>query len=217
MHVTQPPGYGPPPGPGYPPSYPPPGYGPPGYNVPWQPPPPALSPAGVPLADFGTRLLAWLIDTVILAVVTLGISMPLFFWFAFNRLAGSQASWPAENAGPNPDFGPVFVSVLLPIFLFEAGIYLFMLVCYYLYSVELMYRTGQTLGKRIMKIRIVPIDPAATLTRGMAAKRYLIEFVAGMLLPFFSYVDGLWQLWDKPFQQTLHDKVAQTVVVKVSA
>jgi hypothetical protein len=30
-------------------------------------------------------------------------------------------------------------------------------------------------------------------------------------------IDGFWQLWDKPFQQTLHDKAAQTVVVKVSA
>ena len=34
-------------------------------------------------------------------------------------------------------------------------------------------------------------------------------------MPFFSYLDGLWQLWDKPFLQTLHDKAAQTVVVKV--
>jgi hypothetical protein len=68
-----------------------------------------------------------------------------------------------------------------------------------------------------MKIRIVPIDPSRQLTRGMAAKRYLIEYLAGSLVPFFSYVDGLWQLWDKPYQQALHDKVAQTVVVKVSS
>ena len=41
----------------------------------------------------------------------------------------------------------------------------------------MMYRSGQTVGKRAMKIRVVPIDPAATLTRAMAAKRYLVEFV----------------------------------------
>ena len=34
-------------------------------------------------------------------------------------------------------------------------------------------------------------------------------------MPFLSYVDGLWQLWDKPYQQTLHDKAAKTVVIKV--
>jgi len=29
-------------------------------------------------------------------------------------------------------------------------------------------------------------------------------------------VDGLWQLWDKPFQQCLHDKAAGTVGVKLT-
>jgi uncharacterized RDD family membrane protein YckC len=51
----------------------------------------------------------------------------------------------------------------------------------------------------------------------MAAKRYLVENVGGTLVPFLFYLDGLWQLWDKPYQQTLHDKFAQTVVVKVAA
>ena len=80
----------------------------------------------------------------------------------------------------------------------------------------MMFRTGQTIGKKVMKIRIVPIDPTATLTRGAAAKRYLVEFVAGSLVPFLSAtLDGFWQLWDKPYQQTLHDKAAKTVVIKV--
>ena len=43
----------------------------------------------------------------------------------------------------------------------------------------MMYRRGQTLGKKLMKLQVVPLDPAATLTRGMAAKRYLVEFVGG--------------------------------------
>jgi hypothetical protein len=46
--------------------------------------------------------------------------------------------------------------------------------------------------------------------------RYLIEFVAATFVPFLPYLDGLWQLWDKPYQQTLHDKAAKTVVIKVS-
>jgi uncharacterized RDD family membrane protein YckC len=215
VHVTQPPGYGPPPGyppPGYPPpGYPPPGYPPPGYRPAWQPPPPALSPGGAPLADFGTRLLSWLIDAVLVSVVGLGVAVPLGFWFLSTRFSRLDA------LGPTPGLGQVFSAFFLPLLLVEASVIAFQLVCYYVYSVELMYRSGQTLGKRIMKIRIVPLDPAATLTRGMAAKRYLVEFVGGTLIPYFHYVDGLWQLWDKPFQQTLHDKVARTAVVKVSA
>jgi hypothetical protein len=63
---------------------------------------------------------------------------------------------------------------------------------------------------------VIPLDPADRLTRGMAAKRWLVQYVAGTILPLFSYLDGLWQLWDKPYLQTLHDKFAQTVVIKVS-
>ena len=165
----------------------------------------------MPLADFGMRLLAWFIDTVIVSVVGLIVTLPLTFWFLSTRMSR------LDELGPYPGFGQVFTSFFLPVLLVELIVIGFMLVCYYLYNVELMHRTGQTLGKRITKIRIVPLDPAATLTRGMAAKRYLVEFVGGTLIPYFHYVDGLWQLWDKPFQQTLHDKMARTVVVKVSA
>ena len=42
----------------------------------------------------------------------------------------------------------------------------------------------------------------------MLAKRFLVQDVAGSFVPFFSWLDGLWQLWDKPYQQCLHDKFA---------
>jgi hypothetical protein len=51
----------------------------------------------------------------------------------------------------------------------------------------------------------------------MAFRRYLVQFVARLLRPVLQLPRRLWQLWDKPYQQTLHDKAAQTVVVKVSA
>ena len=38
--------------------------------------------------------------------------------------------------------------------------------------------------------------------------------VVEALLP---WLDGLWQLWDKPLRQCLHDKAADTVVVKTGA
>jgi uncharacterized RDD family membrane protein YckC len=164
----------------------------------------------VPLADFGTRLLAWLIDTAVLTAVLTAVTIPVFF-----VLISSLVPDTIDTNSPNPDIAPIFTSFFLPFFLFEAGIVVVALGAYYLYAVELMHRTGQTLGKKAMKIRIVPLDPAAKLTRGMAAKRYLVEYLGAMLVPFLSYLDGFWQLWDKPYQQTLHDKFAQTIVVKV--
>jgi uncharacterized RDD family membrane protein YckC len=106
---------------------------------------------------------------------------------------------------------------LVAILLLEGGIFLFALVVQYLYEVEMMFRSGQTVGKRVMKLRVVPIDPNRRMTRGAAATRYLVQFVVGIFVPFFQLLDGLWMLWDKPFLQTLHDRAAQTVVVKVSA
>jgi uncharacterized RDD family membrane protein YckC len=195
---------------------------PPGYYVPappghppgayhWHtPPPPPLSPAGVPLADFGTRLLAYLIDTALLSVILLVVALPAMFVAMF-RLMPTDEELPAQQ---DPFWA--FQEIFVPILLIEAGLVVFSLLCYYVYAVEYMHRTGQTLGKRLMKIRVVPIDPDRTLTRGMAAKRYLVEYVVGVVVPFFHYLDGLWQLWDKPYQQALHDKAARTVVVKVS-
>jgi uncharacterized RDD family membrane protein YckC len=175
-------------------------------------PPPALSPGGQPLADFGTRLLAILIDTTILTGVAMVITTPVIAFFVFSWLDDLMAAEP--GFGPQPD---VLGDVVGPMLLLEAGLLLVLLVAYYVYYVEMMHRSGQTVGKKAMKLRVVPLDPTRRLTRGMAAKRYLVENVAGTIVPFLIYLDGLWQLWDKPYQQTLHDKFAQTVVVKVSA
>jgi uncharacterized RDD family membrane protein YckC len=167
-----------------------------------------VSPAGVPLADFWMRLVAYIIDSCILGFGSVIVAAPVFF-VVLRSLPDP------ESYSGTATFGEVFSGFILPILLVEAGFFVLMFVAYYLYDVEYMHRSGQTLGKKIMKIRVVPIDPTATLTRGMAAKRYLVQFVAGSFVPFFSYLDGLWQLWDKPYQQTLHDKAGQTVVVKV--
>jgi uncharacterized RDD family membrane protein YckC len=193
------------------PAAPAPYYGPP-QQYGWRPPPVPLAPDGRPLADFGTRLLAHLIDGAILTGIAMVIFVPvlvLVFFAVMPDFADQAAAGVTTTDDVVSDF-------FLPLILVELGFFVLLLAGYYIYFVEMMYRTGQTVGKKAMKVRVVPLEPGATLTRGMAAKRYLIEFPVGIVVPFFSYVDGLWQLWDKPYQQTLHDKVAKTVVVKVA-
>jgi uncharacterized RDD family membrane protein YckC len=187
--------------------------------------PPPVAPDGRPLADFGSRLLSYLIDSAVISGVMSLVFVPVFLSVLLPRFrdvvaAGQQGS-PATDpfngthdvagdvSGP---MGDLFRTALL----LEAGLFVVVLIAYYVYFVEVLRRSGQTIGKKALRIRVVPIEPGATLTRGMAAKRFLIEVVAGSLVPFFSLVDGLWQLSDKPYQQTLHDKFAKTVVVKVS-
>jgi uncharacterized RDD family membrane protein YckC len=127
----------------------------------------------------------------------------------------------ADPYGPAPDpsvfFADFYSDVFLPFLLLEAGLFLLALVLYYVYDVEMMHRSGQTIGKRVMKIRVLPLDPTAALTRLTAVKRYGVQVVGGSLVPFLGLLDGLWQLGDKPYQQCLHDKAAATIVIKVPA
>ncbi|GIJ28174.1 RDD family protein [Micromonospora qiuiae] len=172
-----------------------------------------LGPGGHPLASFGDRLLAYLIDTAIVVAALLLLSVPVFLIFMARILAVNPETKPD---GTVADPGVLIMEIMLPMLLLQGALFVAMFGFYWLYHVEYLKRTGQTLGKRVMNLRVVPLDPTGTLDRRMAGKRYLVQFVGGSLVPGGSYVDGLWQLWDKPWQQCLHDKFAGTVVVKVS-
>ena len=183
-------------------------YQPPGYPPYQQPtyrpmPPQPLSPGGQPLADFGSRLLAYILDGLIVGGAAMVVALPVFFIVFFSML---------DTTAEAPETGAFIGRILL----LEVGLLAVLLVGHYFYYVEMIYRSGQTVGKKVAKVRVVPIDPSVRMTRGIAAKRFLAHIVAGTVIPFFSYLDGFWQLWDKPYLQTLHDKFAQTVVVKVS-
>jgi uncharacterized RDD family membrane protein YckC len=205
------PGAGPPPG--LPLAY---GYAPPGPPGRYPYPPPGyvfapVSPSGQPLASFGERLGAYVIDTLLYTAVALVLMVPLVALFILAWVPSIEA---AESGAT--DGGEFFLS-FGAILLLQAAFVVVLLGLLYLYHVEYLLRTGgQTLGKKALKLRVVPLDPGARLNRSMAGKRYLVAFVGGFIVPGLNYLDGLWQLWDKPFRQCLHDKFAQTVVIKVT-
>jgi uncharacterized RDD family membrane protein YckC len=212
-HIPQqsvPPGFPRPAYPAPPSGYPnPPGYPtPPGYLRP--PAPPPVSPAGQPLAEFSDRFLAGLVDYGIFVVLSMIFAAPVMIIY-FTRIVPELFQVNPDGTIAEPDV----LGTMLPMILMQLGVSVTLLMLMYVYHVEMMFRTGQTLGKRIMKIRVVPLDPTATLNRGFAVRRFLVQFGASWLVPGFAYLDGLWQLWDKPYQQCLHDKAARTVVVKV--
>ena len=168
-----------------------------------------MTPDGRPLAEFSDRLMAWLIDGAILFGVTLVLMVPAVIG-AFLYMTGRMPDPGDTGPGPDP------FQFILPMLLVEAALIVVMLGVRYLYDVQFMYRSGQTVGKRVMKIQVVRLGSPEPLTRGVATKRWLISVVAASFVPFLSYLDGLWQLWDKPFRQCLHDRYAETVVVKVA-
>lgn len=70
---------------------------------------------------------------------------------------------------------------------------------------------GQNPGKAVLGLRVIKTDGSAMNTGSMFV-RGLLGIVCG-LIPL--YLDELWILWDRD-AQTLHDKLADTVVVKAS-
>ena len=190
-HYPPPPGYGP--APGYPPL-------PPGYR------PVPVSPSGQPLASFADRLLAYLIDAAVAVVASMVLVIPAVILMLIIIIPDTRPDGTVAN--------PTGASILL-LLLIEAVLFLVMIGLTYLYYVEWLIRhDGQTVGKKAMKLRVVPLDPAVKLTRGLAAKRWLATQGCA-IVPGLGYLDGLWQLWDKPHQQCLHDKWPRTTVIKV--
>jgi uncharacterized RDD family membrane protein YckC len=72
--------------------------------------------------------------------------------------------------------------------------------------------SGQTIGKRVMNIRIIDAENSGPIGFGRAAIRYFAKILSAIpcALGFF------WMLWDDN-KQTWHDKLSTDVVVPTSA
>lgn len=72
--------------------------------------------------------------------------------------------------------------------------------------------SGQTVGKKMMNIRVVDLNGGGPIGIGRALLRYVGRIISAIpcLLGYF------WAIWDDQ-NQTWHDKFATTVVVPTSA
>ena len=197
-----PPTYGQPPAYGQPP--------PPTQQPPWAPysaPPWPAQVATFPLASWGNRFAARLIDWLILAVVLLPVGLALL-WGPFSDFVDTL---PAGGSMPSQQ---VIADFYTQIFGRVIALTVLSIVLQFVYEVPQLVAYGRTPGKRLMGLRIRPLAEdrlpswrEATIRWGVVA---LGSLVGGGL---FTLLDDLFPLWDKPWQQTLHDKAAKTVVV----
>ena len=70
--------------------------------------------------------------------------------------------------------------------------------------------SGQTVGKRVLGIRVIDFRTGGSIGYGRAALRYVGSIISG----WFCYLGYLWMLWDRE-RQCWHDKMANDVVVPV--
>ena len=170
-----------------------------------QPAPPLVAP--FPLATWGSRFGARLIDWLILSAVLLPAGFALM-WQPFKHFVDSL---PPDGRSPSQHvitdfYGQVFGRVLL--------LSLVSLVLQFVYEVPQLVAFGRTPGKRVLGLRIRPLAEDRLLTWKEATIRWGVVALGGLVGGgLFTLLDDLFPLWDKPWQQTLHDKAAKTVVV----
>jgi uncharacterized RDD family membrane protein YckC len=182
---------------------------PPQFGQPQYPPPggfgagPAQgfgTPAGLVPADMGKRLLARIIDGVLVGIVY-SVIFTLFF-------AGGAATVRVDPVtGELNSAGRGFLATLF-LAMFILG------VIGVLYEVVLIALRGATVGKQLMGIKVVQEGNGALPGWGPSALRWLIPFVGS----FLCYIGGI-VVYLSPFfdstkrNQGWHDKVAKTLVV----
>ncbi|MEV4835530.1 RDD family protein [Nonomuraea sp. NPDC049486] len=185
-----------------------PAYGQPGYGQPVGVQPPG---APAPLAEWWQRLVARLIDGCIFGVVYFLISLVLgiFFVASYNSVTGVTTGF----------FSSFLIGLIQWILL--VGLYV-------AYDYFMTKMNGQTVGKMVMGIKVVPVGgamPPGGLPGNMALKRAggtwggyalgILPLVGAFLGAIAVMLNAASQLWDKPLQQTFADKFAGTVVVKI--
>ncbi|WCN01573.1 RDD family protein [Streptomyces sp. M92] len=187
----QPPPYGgsapPPPGGGGPYGAPPPGGGDPYGGG----PNPADPLAGMPpLADSGRRVLARIIDMILV-----GIVVWLLSW-AFNV---QEYQVDGEDISVGKSFGQSLIAAVL----------------YIAYDTYMTAKTGQTLGKKWLGMRVADLDNGATPSVQTSLIRALVLWIpfAFCCACVWTVIAGGWSFFDRPYKQGLHDKAAKTVVV----
>lgn len=89
---------------------------------------------------------------------------------------------------------------------------------YLVYGGLMLSRDGQTLGKKLMKIRVAMLADGNIPTQAAAWTRAAVFVVPALICcgALWWPVDGLFGVFDKPYRQCIHDKAAKTVVVSTA-
>jgi uncharacterized RDD family membrane protein YckC len=159
---------------------------------------------GLELADFTRRFFALLIDLIVLIMTlyTIGTILDHFGIINFSLKIGisnenTVNSIPAINNNAHidvPEYMKIIFKLLIPV------LYFGLITC---------FTNGYTLGKRIFRIRIVSTSHKHltlwhSIERSLGYYASSLEFGFGFLQYFIDYN-----------RRTVHDRIAETIVIKV--
>lgn len=153
-------------------------------------------PQGVTFAHWGKRVGALLIDGLIGALAYIPYVIGTVI-----AVGGSETDpVTGQTTMDNGSAGIVIIMMLLSIVLYLA---------YFIWNFCLKQgKTGYTIGKGILGIKLVKAETGAPIGAGMAFVRQIAHILDG--IP--CYIGYLWPLWDAK-RQTFADKVIGTYVI----
>ena len=163
---------------------------PPTYTPSSEVEPSMASAAALPYQGVAIRFVAQLVDVVILGVV--------FWLLGFTGAGTITIDASTAQVTISPFFG---VLILIDI------------IIAFLYFTLLEGRNGQTVGKMVVKIKVVRKEDNSSISYGAAATRTILRIID--LVPFIApYLLAVVLIWSSEDKQRLGDRVAHTVVVQ---
>ncbi|MFJ7194901.1 MULTISPECIES: RDD family protein [unclassified Streptomyces] len=157
-----------------------------------------------PLGEPGKRIVARLIDFLIISIPLYLISLP---W--------GGAVEVSENNGNGNGVGDVFSQTYSGHQLVWS---LIGLVVYVAYDTYFTHKDGRTLGKRLLKLRVAMLNDGRVPDTGAAFLRAVVLWLPALLCcPCLWWLINIVLMFtDKPYRQGLQDKAAKTVVVQTN-
>lgn len=177
------------------------------------------APGGQRLAGYLRRVVAYLIDGLLFAVIVMAVG-----WSFIDDITASfstfldQSITAAENGLPAPDQTQLLSEVAGPLFALQA----ISIAVNLIYFCGFWRWRGATPGKMLLGLRIRAWAADGPLGWGLVLRRWFglnlgtivaVVPIIGFFGSFWPIFDLLWPLWDKR-RQALHDKIAGSVVIR---
>ncbi|MEU0210126.1 RDD family protein [Streptomyces canus] len=146
-----------------------------------------------PLAPSGRRTLARIIDMIMVAVVV---------WLITWGVGVSEYNVDSDDMRYGKSLAQSALAAVL----------------YIAYDTVMISRSGQTLGKKWLGMRVANLDNGSTPSTQSTLIRSAVLWIpfAFCCACIWTAIAGGWSYFDKPYKQGLHDKAAKTVVVSTT-
>ncbi|KJK36746.1 membrane protein [Streptomyces variegatus] len=154
-------------------------------------------------AGLGKRLVARLLDTVVLAALTAAAAVPLggkAIDHVNEKIDAAKLSGETVTVWLLDGTTSIYLGIILAVLLL-AGV---------LCEVLPTAKWGRTFGKKLMGLEVRDIEGHDSPEFGAALRRWLVYSVPGLLV--VGIIGVAWCLFDRPWRQCWHDKAAHTFV-----